>query len=116
METPIPNYTDYPTPIINNVEILIEELKELIKDSNLDPKLVSDRIGEVLFENWSTNKKDIITPDQLSNALIKAELDGMLISMSNKGYLDEIDGTIFMTEKGKEYHKNLTGGDEEINT
>ena len=108
MESPILKYTDYPTSIIQEVRTLMDVSQDLIQEMECESHYVEDRLGEALFKNWKDNSK--LTPSQFKEALIKAELDWMLVSMSEKGYLDEIDGHIFLTPKGEahmdQYEKN----------
>ena len=115
METPIPTYTDYPKKIVESVDILIETTQDVIKDLDCETKYVADRLGEVLFENWKNNSDEAITPKQFQDALLKAELDSMLVSLESKGMLGEVDGNIFLTEKGEAYMKEQLQNNEETN-
>ena len=115
MEIPIPTYTDYPKQIVESVDILIETAQDVIKYCECETKYVADRLGEVLFENWKNNSDEVITPKQFQDALLKAELDSMLVSLESKGMLGEVDGNIFLTEKGEDYMNKQLQNNEETN-
>ncbi len=103
----------YPKVIIDRTNEFIQSLDMIGSFGIIEatPEYVASAIAHIILEQWLINGDIEISEEQFHKAINLAEINYAIEELKNKGLVSTFDDeTYFLTEKGKEFEKNIKYG------